>query len=43
VAAIERFTREWNTGATSLTRVMATDQILAKAVRKTQGDPGAAH
>ncbi len=35
-AAIERFTREWNAGATPFTWVKTADEILAKAVRKTQ-------
>jgi transposase len=43
VAAIERFTREWNAGATPFTWVKTADQILAKAVRKTQADSGAGH
>jgi transposase len=43
VAAIGRFTREWNAGDTPFTWVKTTDQILAKAVRKTQGDSGAGH
>jgi hypothetical protein len=38
----ERFTREWNAGASPLTWVKTTDQILAKGVRKAQGDSGAA-
>jgi transposase len=42
-AAIERFTREWNTGATPFTWVKTADEILAKAVRKTQADSGARH
>ena len=43
VAAIERFTREWNAGATPFTWVKTADEILAKAVRKTQADSGARH
>ncbi len=43
VAAIERFTREWNAGASPFTWVKTADQILAKAVRKTQADSGAGH
>jgi transposase len=43
VAAIERFTREWNACATPFTWVKTPDQILAKAVRKTQADSGAGH
>ena len=43
VAAIERFTREWNAGATPFKWVKTPDQILAKAVRKTQADSGAGH
>jgi transposase len=43
IAAIERFTREWNAGATPFTWVKTADQILAKAVRKTQGDSDAGH
>jgi len=42
-AAIERFTREWNTGATPFTWVKTADEILAKAVRKKQADSGARH
>jgi transposase len=42
-AAIERFTREWNAGATPFTWVKTADEILAKAVRKPQADSGAAH
>jgi transposase len=42
-AAIERFTREWNAGATPFTWVKTADEILAKAVRKTQADSGAGH
>ncbi len=43
VAAIERFTREWNAGASPFTWVKTADQILARAVRKTQADSGAGH
>jgi transposase len=43
VAAIERFTREWNAAATPFSWVKTADQILAKAVRKTQADSGAGH
>jgi transposase len=42
-AAIERFTREWNAGATPFTWVKTADEILAKAVRKAQADSGARH
>ena len=42
-AAIERFTRGWNAGATPFTWVKTADEILAKAVRKTQADSGARH
>ena len=42
-AAIERFTREWNAGASPFTWVKTADEILAKAVRKTQADSGARH
>jgi hypothetical protein len=42
-AAIERFTREWNAGATPFTWVKTADEILAKAVRKPQADSGARH
>lgn len=42
-AAIERFTREWNAGATPFTWVKTADEILAKAVRKAQPDSGAGH
>jgi transposase len=43
VAAIERFTREWNADATPFLWVKTPEQILAKAVRKPQGDAGALH
>jgi transposase/transposase-like protein len=43
VAAMERFTREWNAGATPFKWVKTPDQILAKAVRKPQGDSGVVH
>ena len=43
VAAIERFTRSWNDGASPFTWVKTTDQILAKAVRKPQATSGARH
>ena len=43
VAAIERFTREWNAGATPFIWVKTADEILAKAVRKPQADSGARH
>lgn len=42
-AAIEGVTREWNEGATPFTWVKTADEILAKAVRKTQADSGAEH
>ena len=42
-AVIERFTREWNEGATPFKWVKSADEILAKAVRKTQADSGARH
>lgn len=42
-AAIERFTRDWNAGATPFSWVKTADEILAKAVRKTQADSGAGH
>ncbi len=42
-AAIERFTREWNTGASPFTWVKTRDEILAKAVRKPQVTSGAGH
>jgi hypothetical protein len=42
-AAIERFTREWNASARPFTWVKTADEILAKAVRKTQADSGARH
>jgi transposase len=42
-AAIERFTREWNAGASPFIWVKTADEILAKAVRKTQADSGAGH
>ena len=43
IAAIERFTRDWNAGATPFTWVKTADQILAKAVRKPPADSGARH
>jgi len=43
VAAIERFTREWNADATPFVWVKTPDQILAKAVRKAQADSGGRH
>jgi transposase len=43
VASIERFTREWNTGATPFIWVKGADEILAKAVRKAQAGSGAGH
>jgi transposase len=43
IAAIERFTRAWNTGATPFKWVKTADEILAKAVRKTQPTSGARH
>jgi transposase len=43
VAAIERFTHAWNTGASPFTWVKTPDEILAKAVRKTQATSGAGH
>ena len=43
IAAIERFTRQWNTGASPFKWVKTSDEILAKAVRKTQADSGARH
>ncbi len=43
VAAIERFTREWNAGSSPFVWVKTPDEILAKAVRKTQADSGARH
>ena len=42
-AAIERFTREWNAGASPFVWVKTADEILAKAVRKAQADSGAGH
>jgi transposase len=42
-AVIERFTREWNEGATPFKWVKRADEILAKAVRKTQADSAARH
>jgi len=42
-AAIEGFTRQWNSGASPFTWVETADEILAKAVRKTQADSGAGH
>jgi len=43
VAAIERFTRQWNDGASPFRWVKTPDEILAKAVRKTQATSGARH
>jgi transposase len=43
VAAIERFTRVWNAGASPFTWVKTSDEILAKAVRKPQATSGAGH
>jgi transposase len=43
VAAIERFTRAWNTGAAPFKWVKTPDEILAKAVRNTQATSGAGH
>jgi hypothetical protein len=43
VAAIERFTRQWNEGASPFTWVKTPDEILAKAVRKPQATSGAGH
>ncbi len=43
VAAIERFTRQWNDGASPFTWVKTPDEILAKAVRKPQATSGAGH
>ena len=42
-AAFERFTRDWNTGATPFAGIKTADEILAKAVRKPQADFGAGH
>jgi transposase len=42
-AAIERFTRAWNSGASPFKWVKTPADILAKAVRKTQADSGARH
>ena len=43
VAAIERFTRQWNDGASPFTWVKTPDEILAKAVRNAQATSGAGH
>ncbi len=43
VAAIEGFARQWNDGASPFTWVKTPDEILAKAIRKTQVDSGARH
>jgi hypothetical protein len=40
-AAIERFSRRSNAGASPFTWVKTADEILVKAVRETQDDPGA--
>ena len=42
-AAIERFSRRWNAGASPFTWVKTADEMLAKAVRETQDDPGGRH
>jgi hypothetical protein len=39
----ERFTREWNAGSTPFKWVKTADQILTKAVRKSQAGFGAGH
>jgi hypothetical protein len=43
MAAIERFTRQWNDGAAPFTWVKTPDEILAKAGRKTPATSGAGH
>ena len=43
VAAIERFIRHWNDGATPFVWVKTADEILAKALPKHQDDSGAPH
>lgn len=43
VAAIERFTRDWNTGASPFRWVKSADEILARAVRRPQATSGAGH
>jgi len=43
VAAIERFTREWNAHASPFVWVKTPEQILAKAVRKAKADSGGQH
>jgi transposase len=43
VAAIERFTRAWNVGATPFKWVKTPDEILAKAIRKAQADCSVSH
>ena len=40
---IDAFTRQWNDGSSPFTWVKTADEILAKAVRKTQADSGAGH
>lgn len=43
IAAIERFTRQWNAGANPFKGVKTPDEIPAKAIRKAQADSGAPH
>ena len=43
ITAIERFTRQWNSGASPFKWVKTPADILAKAVRKTQAISGARH
>ena len=41
IAAIERFTRDWDDGASPFIWVKTPDEILAEAVHKTQATSGA--
>jgi transposase len=43
IAMIDTFTANWNTGSTPFVWTKTADEILAKAVRKTQADSGAGH
>ena len=43
VAMIERFTEQWNDGATPFTWVRTADEILAKAVRKPSANSESRH
>jgi transposase len=43
IAMIERFTEQWNAGATPFTWVRTADEILAKAVRKPSANSESRH